>query len=268
MSVTTTTFGRDLPGHAATPIPTSRLVAVELRKMANSRAALWLLIITGALLGLVGLIVVLVGTFSSTAQIAAGDFFTGMSAMTGIFLPILGIMLITQEWGQRTAMVTFSLVPQRGRIIGAKFIAGVIMSVSAVVLAFALTLIGMGILTVTRADVVWNMTWQLAAGFTLMQIISLGIGFVFGALLLNTAAAIVLYFVYNLVVPGMLLIGGNVVDWFGRIEPWINLNVALEPLGQGVFEAVEWGHLTTASIVWVVIPLVLGSWRMLRAEVK
>ncbi len=37
-----------------------------------------------------------------------------------VLLPVLGIMLVTSEWGQRTAMVTFALEPRRRRVVWAK----------------------------------------------------------------------------------------------------------------------------------------------------
>ena len=40
----------------------------------------------------------------------------------GILLPVLGILLVTSEWSQRTAMVTFTLEPSRSRVIAAKFV--------------------------------------------------------------------------------------------------------------------------------------------------
>ena len=48
----------------------------------------------------------------------------------------LGIMLVTSEWSQRTAMTTFSLEPRRMRIVTAKLLAGV--TLTAFVIAFAL----------------------------------------------------------------------------------------------------------------------------------
>ena len=48
---------------------------------------------------------------------------------------MLGILLITQEWSQRTGMVTFTLEPHRGKVIAAKVIAALVFGLLAVVLA-------------------------------------------------------------------------------------------------------------------------------------
>ena len=41
-------------------------------------------------------------------------------------------------------------------------------------------------------------------------------GFAFGTLLLNTAAAIVVYFVYSFILPGLFELGSALMDWFKR----------------------------------------------------
>ena len=95
--------------------------AVELRKMADTRAGLWLLIAIGAghrrdhddlLLGRRPERPGLPATSSASP-----------ATPQGFLLPVLGILLITSEWGQRTALVTFTLVPlalagRRGQGVG------------------------------------------------------------------------------------------------------------------------------------------------------
>ena len=43
-----------------------------------------------------------------------------MATPQGFLLPVMGILLVTQEWTQRTGMVTFTLEPHRGKVIAAK----------------------------------------------------------------------------------------------------------------------------------------------------
>ena len=47
-------------------------------------------------------------------------------AVLGYFLPVLLILMVTSEWSQRTGLTTFTLEPHRGRVVGAKFVAGLI----------------------------------------------------------------------------------------------------------------------------------------------
>ena len=52
-------------------------------------------------------------------------------APASILLPIVGILLVTSEWSQRTALITFALVPDRGRVLAAKLLASVVLSLVA-----------------------------------------------------------------------------------------------------------------------------------------
>src|SRR5215210_5658638 len=106
----------------------SRLIAVELRKMVDTRAGLWLQ------LGVVALTVAAVILRSVTGD-ASDHVFRAELAWAlqpaAVLLPVVGILLVTSEWTQRTALATFTLVPQRSRVVVAKLAAGVALSVVA-----------------------------------------------------------------------------------------------------------------------------------------
>lgn len=55
----------------------------------------------------------------------------------GIFLPVIGIIAVTGEWSQRTALTTFTLVPRRWRIVVAKIVALALPALLAVVISIA-----------------------------------------------------------------------------------------------------------------------------------
>lgn len=46
-------------------------------------------------------------------------------------MPVVGILLVTSEWSQRTAITTFTLVPQHGRVLTAKLLAALVLSAAA-----------------------------------------------------------------------------------------------------------------------------------------
>ena len=50
--------------------------------------------------------------------------------------------------------------------------------------------------------------------------------------------------------------------------PWVDFNYAQSRLFEGVPNAEEWAHLGVASLIWLVVPLALGLWLLLRSEVK
>lgn len=269
MSTTTYTgtYGGTLDVSQTAPIPMSRLVRVELRKMVDTRAAFWLMLSTALITALVMVIVVWVAAAQDLVM-KFSDFLGAMSMPMGVFLPVLGVMLVTQEWGQRTAMVTFSLVPRRSRIVTAKLLVGLIVAVAAVVIALILATIGMGLVGALGTSPDWNGSIGIVLGFLALQIIGLGTGFAFGMLFMNTAAAIVVYFVYSFVLPGIFAIGAELMDWFSKLQPWIDFGSAQTPLVEGSLTGKETSHLLVSGLIWLVLPLCVGIWRMLRAEVK
>ena len=123
---------------------------------------------------------------------------------------------------------------------------------------------------VLAVDVSWSITGHEVFNFAVSNLIGVLIGFAIAMLLMNTAAAIVGYFVYTLVLPIVVGIVGGLVEWFGDLAPWIELNTALVPLFTGDFDPTgeEWARIATAGTIWLVLPLGFGIYRLLRSEVK
>jgi hypothetical protein len=103
-----------------------RLVAVELRKMVDTRAGFWMQVATVALTVLVVIVALAVGEAADHTFAAVFDVALFPAA---VLLPVAGVLLVTSEWSQRTGMVTFALVPVRSRVLGAKVIAGLVLTV-------------------------------------------------------------------------------------------------------------------------------------------
>src|SRR5690242_7615734 len=121
-------------------IPFARLVQVELRKSYDTRAGFWLLAVIGLIVLATEVIALAVTTVQNEA-ISFGDFIGAAAFMTSFLLPVLGIMLLTSEWSQRTAMVTFALEPHRPRVIAAKASVGVVLTMLTVVVSIAIGLV-------------------------------------------------------------------------------------------------------------------------------
>ncbi len=121
-------------------VPFGRLVSVELRKMVDTRAGRWLLISIAALTALV-LIIQLWVVLAQDLDVTFDDFAGGANIPMNVLLPVLGIMSVTSEWSQRTAMVTFTLEPSRSRFLAAKYVGTLIMALAAVVVGCVLTII-------------------------------------------------------------------------------------------------------------------------------
>ena len=94
-----------------------RLTLVELRKMVDTRAGFWLQLLV-AVLTLAAVVVVCIVADADEATFQ--DLFTVAMTPGAVLLPIIGILLVSSEWSQRTALITFTLVPRRMRVMGAK----------------------------------------------------------------------------------------------------------------------------------------------------
>src|SRR3546814_13083171 len=71
----------------------------------------------------------------------------------GILLPVLAVLLVTQEWGQRTGLVTFAQVPHRSKVLGAKLLAAVLFVLAAFAIAVALAAV---LTPIAGADDPWQ----------------------------------------------------------------------------------------------------------------
>jgi ABC-2 type transport system permease protein len=266
--MSTTTYDHTFDISGTTPVPFGRLVAVELRKMADTRAGRWLLISIAALTALV-LAIQLAVILSNDLQVDFRDFMIAMNTPMGVLLPVLGIMSVTSEWTQRTAMVTFTLEPSRSRLILAKFVSTMLIAVVAVVIGLALSVVANLLYGALSGDeVLWDIGVVDVVFYFLLHAIGMATGFAFGTLFLITAAAIVVYFVYSFVLPGLFQLGAQLIDWFADIQPWIDFAAAQNPLIEGSISGEQWAQLAVSGFIWLVLPLAVGLWRVLRAEVK
>lgn len=251
------------------PVPFGRLVSVELRKMMDTRAGRWLVIATGAVTALVMLIQIWVGLAQDLA-LGFQDFMIGMNMPMGIFLPVLGIMSVTSEWGQRTALVTFTQVASRSRVIAAKYAATLAIALVAIVVGVGLAVLATLVFSsLDGTDAAWNLGADDVAKYFGLHILGMSTGFAFGMLLLNTAAAIVAYFVFTFVLPPLFMLGAALMKWFADLQPWIDFSAAQTVLTTGGdVTGEQWGHLAVSGLLWLALPFVVGLWRVLRAEVK
>ena len=55
--------------------------------------------------------------------------------------------------------------------------------------------------------------------------------------------------------------------FFADAAPWLDTRLALDPLPQEVLSATQWAHAGTALALWMLLPLVIGTWRITRREV-
>ncbi|GAA0472217.1 ABC transporter [Paractinoplanes deccanensis] len=242
-------------------VPMTRLTLIELRKLADTRAGLWLLIVIG--FATVATSAIMIGWAPDDEQTLQGFFQFGLLP-SSVLLPVLGILSMTGEWSQRTALTTFTLVPARGRIIVAKLAAGVLIAIASTAAALALSaganLIGAALGGDGSWDIAGSLIWQGVA----LQVLFVLMGIGFGALLLNTPLAIVTYFA----LPMVWSILGGTIKALKTAAEWLDMNVTTTAMSEPGMTSGEWARVGVSAAVWVVLPLALGVWRVLRREVS
>lgn len=236
-----------------------RLARVELRKMVDTRAGFWLQATT-ALLTIVAVIIVIAAGNATDHEF--GQMLAVATAPASVLLPVIGILLVTSEWTQRTTLVTFSLVPQRSRVLLAKLLAGVVLALTATAIAIVVAAIGT-VAAGSDADGVWSDAAPLIGQSVVYMVTSMIIGIGFGAALLISAPAIVLYFA----VPMVFGILGE-FSWFRDVAEWIDLTRTTGDMPSDMLSGGEWARALVSLALWIGIPLALGWWRVTKDEVK
>lgn len=243
-------------------IPFRRLLRVELRKMVDTRAGRWMLIVMSAISLLVVTVTLIWG---NGIDLTFGTLLGLTSLPLIVLLPIVGIMAATSEWSQRTGLVTFTLEPRRGRVVAAKVCAGVILGLTVVAASFAAAAAAHLCAIVFRdASADWEMSWKVVLGFLVTMTIFVVQGLAFGFAILNTPVAIVA----TILLPTVWSIASSVSARLDTAGRWLDLNRTVDPLMSGSMTGSDWAHLGTASALWIALPLAIGTWRVLTREVK
>jgi hypothetical protein len=238
-----------------------RLVRVELRKSSDTRAGWWLLAAIGLAAPLVAGLQLF---FDDGADGRFASYFVTSQFPVAVLLPVLGILLVTSEWSQRTALTTFALVPDRSSVLLAKLLAATVLGLLGVAVAAAAAALAT-VLSPVVTDI--GPSWQLS-GAQLGQVVTLHVlnvlvGVAFGMLLLSSPLAIVLYFV----LPTVFTVLVNTVGALDWVREWLDLTTTTMPMFDGSLTGEGWARLGTSLALWGVLPLVLGWLRVLRREI-
>jgi ABC-2 type transport system permease protein len=244
------------------PVPFARLLLVELRKQLDTRAGRWVLIVIAIVTG--GVLAIMASVDGGNRTF--GEFLIGTMTPMALLLPIIGILAATAEWSQRTGLVTFTLEPRRSRVGLAKLVAAIASGAAFFAVAVALAALAhLAVVAFRDVDPRWALEAVPLWGGLLLVLLSMAQGVAFGALLLNTPAALSAFFV----LPTVIGVVGSFVPALQDVLPWIDLGTAGEPiLFEGAMTGQGWWQLATASAIWVLAPLVGGLVRVARSEIR
>jgi ABC-2 type transport system permease protein len=235
----------------------TRLIRVELRKAVDTRAGRWLLVLIAVIIVATAVINGVTGHASShTLAHILGE--TGQ--LTADLLPVLGVLLVTSEWSQHSALTTFTLVPRRSRVMGAKAAAAVTLAVTvavgcAVAAAVVTAAVGHG---ASAGAGVWAGAGGAIGGAVAFQILNVLLGVGFGLLFRSSAVAIVVYFV---VPTAWSVLTGTITALHG-VGHWLDPSTAWNHLAGGTVTATTWAQIALAAAVWIGLPMAAGLWQL------
>jgi hypothetical protein len=147
--------------------------------------------------------------------------------------------------------------------MAAKVVAAVVVATLAFAVSAAVGAAG-NLIASANGGGAWNAPWDLFLRCLLLQIMVLLMGTAFGALFLNSPLAIVLYFA----LPMVWTILGESVRVLRTAAGWLDINQTSVPLTDLSMSGDQWARLGVSAAVWVLLPLVIGTVRVLRREVS
>ncbi len=250
------------------PIPTRRIVGVELRKMFDTRSGFWLMV-SIVILSILATAATII--FAPDDELTYGSFAAAVGFPMAVVLPMIAVLSVTSEWSQRSALTTFTLVPSRGRVIAVKAFLAVTIGVVSMLLAAAIGALGNVVgSNIAGVETTWNISVADLSLIILANVLGMMAGFMLGVVFRNSAGAIVGYFVFSLVLPGIAEALGAATDWFRDNASWVDFNTATGRLFEGAdgMTGEVWAQVGLTSFVWVALPLAIGMRFLLRSEIK
>jgi ABC-type transport system involved in multi-copper enzyme maturation permease subunit len=247
-------------------IPLSRIFRVELRKMFDTRSGFWL-IASIAITGLIATVATV--AFAPDQYLTYYNFAKAVGYPITVILPMVSLLAITSEWSQRSGLTTFTYVPSRRRLVGAKMLSSVVVAVASMVFAFAVGAVGNVVgSSIAGTPTVWDLSVGQALTIVLGNLVSLSIGAMLGMLLRSSAGGLVTYFVIVLLLPNLSGLLAQSQSWYADLQPWVDLTYAQSFLFEGMDTAAQWAHVATTVGLWIVLPGIFGLRRVMRSEVK
>jgi ABC-2 type transport system permease protein len=254
------------PRERFAPIPFTRVLAVELRKMFDTRSGFWLLMSIGILALLATGAVIL---FAPDEAQTFGTFASAIGFPMAVVLPMVAILSVTSEWSQRSGLTTFTLVPSRSRVVLAKAIGAIGVGIASMLLALGIGALGNVVGTaISGAPTVWDMTVPEFGAIVLATVLGMLVGFTLGVVVRSSPGAIVGYFVYSLMLPTAFGMLAAFQEWFRDLQPWVDFQFSQTRLYDADMTGEMWAQLGVASLPWLVLPLAVGLVALHRSEVK
>lgn len=239
----------------------------ELAKVFTTRAWWILLLVMVPYLGFnVGIIAFLFGFGGDSVSLAAGslspiDVLIALAGSKGYVFPLLiGSLIVTAEYRNKTIVPTFLAQPSRPIVLGAKVVVGAVVGIGfGIVGVVAALAIGGGVLLAVSPSIVSAvdvaLIFRVIVLFALWAVIGVGLG----SLIVNQAAAIVIVLVFTLLVEPLLRVVAIFWDWSRVVSEYLPGSAADTFTGASLFTSGQVGS-TADGLSWWAAGLVLAGY--------
>jgi ABC-2 type transport system permease protein len=233
-------------------------IAAERIKLITTRSPYWcvgIVIVLG-----IGLAIVFgwaTNADGSGSDTNVSDYVIGVTGFGITVLMIMAVLAVTSEFRFGTIRTTFQAVPQRYNVLLAK---AVVYGGLSAVITFVLTLISLPIgkaLSGSDVDLLGSHAIRLYWGVPVYAFLAVLIGLGLGALIRQTAGAIVILLVWSLVLENVLSAIPKVSDVAGPLMPFLNANHFIDGREYGF----DWWWNEYGSLLYfiVIAALVFGA---------
>ena len=244
-------------------VPFGRLLGIELRKLVDTRTGRWVLLSVLALTVVAMAVPLWLDRDTGSGMLGL---LVAANIPQAVLLPVLGILTAANEWSQRTALITFTQEPRRVRVMVAKTVAVVLLGMA--VLALSILVAGLAHVASRAAvggEIDLSLGWTLLGHLVVIQALGVLTGVAFGALFLSVPLGIVAY----VLVPTLSPLVFMTTAWLREHAAWFDLATAQAPLlGSQALTGEQWAQVGTTGALWILLPLTVGFWRVVRKEVK
>lgn len=227
----------------------SSIVKAEARKATDTIVAKTIIITTAFLT--LGMFLVSIFRFEDSAPWT--DPFMAISSPATTLLAIIIILLICEEWTRGTALVTYTFIPQRNKVILAKLIILLVFFLGTIIVLYAFSaiasIIASGIYSYTIS---WSASISSVVRLMLPLFVNMLFGFSMAIATQETTIALGLYFV----IPPITVVASQ-LPVIGPYSKWFSLEHSSSLFIAGA-SGVTGAQYICSIIIWIVLPCIIG----------
>lgn len=177
--------------------------------------------------------------------------------------PLLIILLVCEEWDKGSALVTFTQVPKRSRIVIAKTVVAVLIFSASFAASLLLTLIvSVTTLSIHHFSLDWKASLSGFLTLALPLLVNMGLGLAMALFSRSTVISISLYFI----IPPVTVMLSQIHS-ISEYAKWISLGHSSSIFVAGLTPQ-TYSQIVVSVIFWIVLPFVLGFVNICRRDIS